>query len=133
MAHFIFSHEDYLAKLMECHKLSHDESNNLLSRLGVRQERKETVTMIVISKNDFIGFDVLFDLIMEYEDKYKKNVDPTKLKVVVIPTMEDVSKSPRLERASFILTLEDSRGLGDLLGVEHYPELGKILPFKEVE
>jgi hypothetical protein len=115
---------------MEIHQQSAEMSRKLMERLGVQTEPNGRVTMIVISKDRFMGFDVLFRLVTEYETIHKKNVDPMKLSVVVLPTLEAVSMSPHLERSSFILTIEDNDGIGDLLGVENYPELGKILPFK---
>ena len=130
MAHFLFSNELYLSKLMDLHKQSTEVSRKLLERLGVQPEPNGRVTMIVISKDSFIGYAVLFKLVTEYETIHKKNVDPVKLSVVVLPTLEAVALSPHLERSSFILTLADNEGTGDLLGVENYPELGKILPFK---
>lgn len=115
---------------MEIHQQSTEVSRKLMERLGVQPEPNGRVTMIVISKDRFIGYDVLFKLVTEYETIHKKNVDPMRLSVVVLPTLEAVALSPHLERSSFILTLADKDGTGDLLGVENYPELGEILPFR---
>lgn len=130
MAHLLFSNEVYLSKLTELHQLNRKLCQELMERLGVSPNSDGRVTVIVISKDSFVGFDALFKLVTEYETIHKKSVDSVKLCVIVLPTLKAVSTSPHLERASFILTVEDKDGVGDLLGVENYPELGRILPFK---
>ena len=101
-----------------------------MERLGAQLMPDGKVTMIVISKDSFVGYEVLFKLVTEYETIHKKSVDPMRLNVVVLPTLLAVSTSPHLERSSFILTIGDEDREGDLLGVENYPELGQILPFR---
>lgn len=126
MAVFVFSNGKYLDRLMELHRLNLEIRADLFKRLGVRPQQNGIVTMLVISKDSFAGHDALFTLALACEVVYKKKIDVLKMRVVVLSSVEVASKSPYLERASFIFIPDEN-----LLGVENYPELEEILPFYE--
>ncbi len=126
MSHLIFSNEQFLAKLTELHQMNLEVSINLFKRLGVNPQPTERVTMLVISKDSGAGHNALFTLAIECERAYKKTVDTLRMKSIVLRSLEEASRSPHLERASFILILDEN-----LLGIENYPELEHILPFVE--
>ena len=125
MADFIFPSGSYVLDLMKLTEKSEHIKNELFRRLGV-QPSNEVITMIVIAKNHWDGYDVLRNLQIECEQIYHKRIDVTKIKSVVLSSLELASKSPHLERANFIIILDEN-----LLGAENYPELEKILPFME--
>ncbi len=126
MAHFIFSNNEFLAKLAELNKQRIRTSQDLYTRLGVKPVSNEIITMIVVSQNQWEGHHALLLLHEECEKIYKKRVDLTRIRSVVFKDIEAVGKSPHLERARFIIILDE-----DLLGAENYPELEEILPFIE--
>lgn len=126
MAQFIFSNEKFLQKLADLNQQRIQISQNLFSRLGIMQTTNRIITMIVVSKDSWEGHHALFLLHEECEKIFKKRVDLTRIRPIVLRDIEAVTKSPHLERARFIIILNE-----DLLGAEHYPELETILPFIE--
>jgi hypothetical protein len=124
--HFVFSNEAFLKKMEEIRAISHAESSELLHKLGVRKKEEIKVTVIAISQDSFAGFDVALTLAEDCEKAYQKTVDVNKLNVVVFTDLVLASKSPHLERASFILFADEN-----LLSAKDYPELKDILPFLE--
>ena len=82
--------------------------------------------MLVISDDSFAGFDTLFTLAIACEKAFKKSVDTDLMRVVVFRTLDEARKSSHLEHANFIFIPDEN-----LLDVESYPELEKILPFKK--
>ena len=124
MAHFIFSNNQFLEKLTELDRQRTKITQELFTRLGVTPAANEVITMIVVSKNAWEGYNALFLLHEECEKIYKKRIDLTKVRSIVLKDIEAVRKSPHLEHARFIIILDEN-----LLGAEHYPELEEILPF----
>ncbi len=119
MANFIFPNNQFLEKLTGLKQLN---------QLGTKPATHEVVTMIVVSQNWWEGYNAMFLLHEECEKFYGKRIDLTKLRYVVLKDLDAASKSPHLERAQFIIVLNE-----DLLGVENYPELEGILPFFQEE
>lgn len=125
MAQLFFSNERFLVALAEQQQKSRLVTADLLQRLGVGFPTENQVTMLVISKNSFDGFDALFSLAEACEKFYRKEVDVDRMRVVVFLTVKAASRSPHLEKASFIFIPDEN-----LLDVGSYPELEKILPFR---
>ncbi len=123
MSFFLFSNETYLLRIAELRQEGLQINAELFLRLGVKQ-KKGVITMIVIANNEWDGHNVLSDLQIECEKLYHKRIDSAKIRSIVLRDIEQASKSPHLEQASFIIFLD-----GNLLGAENYPELEKILPF----
>ncbi|MBP6948499.1 MAG: hypothetical protein KBC41_02375 [Candidatus Pacebacteria bacterium] len=128
MAHYIFSNEKYLTALVTIQKLSIEIQEQLFQRLGIHRKSQDIVTIIVISKDPFDGIDSIFTLAEECQKLYKKEIEINKLRIIALPTIESAMKSPHLERASFILIPEEN-----LLSANIYPELEKILPFRNIQ
>lgn len=124
--HFIFSNEEFLKKIEELATLSRTESSLLLGRLGVAKKQNDSVTILAISKDSFAGFDIVFTLAEDCQTAYQKTVNTDKLRIIVFKDLLSASKSPHLERASFILFADEN-----LLSAKDYPELKNVLPFLE--
>jgi hypothetical protein len=122
--HFIFSNEAFLQKLEELSSSSRKEGEQFLKKLGVNLQKNNLVTLMVISRDSFSGFDILFELALMCEKEYGKTIDTQRMRVVVFKDILSASKSPHLERTNFILIPEEN-----LFGVKDYPELKEILPF----
>jgi hypothetical protein len=126
LAHFIFSNEKYLELIAQLGKEQREVTQELLTRLGVRARNNDIVTIIVVAHESFDGHGALFDLLIEAQEHFGKRIILGRVRHVVVRDVETLSKSPHLERAAFIMVLGE-----DLPEVEHYPELGRLLPFVE--
>lgn len=122
LAHFIFSLEKFYALLEQEAQKTREINKELLTRLGVKPAPKDVVTVLIISKDSFAGHEAFFTLGEECERIYGKKINLERIRLVILRSLDQASKSPHLERASFILILGE-----DLLGVENYPELEQIL------
>lgn len=125
MTHYIFSNEKYLKALMNIQEISDTIKENLFQRLGVSYKKNSVVTLMVISENSFDGFDMMITLAEECEKYYGKEIEISKIKIVVFTSFDAAMKSPHLEHAKFIIMPKEN-----LTRAIYYPELEKILPFK---
>lgn len=116
----------FLQALFNLAEKTRTEYENLRARLGVKPP-PEKVVVIVIAEKEFEGHSALFDLFEECEKLYGKGrrVDEQRIRRVTCKSLDQASKSPSLEMASFVLIVD-----GHLLDAASYPELADILPFQ---
>lgn len=124
MASFIFSNERYIEAMLAQQATINAERADLYKRLGVRITDSDVVTILVISSDEFLGHDAVFELAMHCQKIYKKEVNLQKVRFIVLRNLEQAKCSPHLERASFIFIPDEN-----LLDANLYPELETILPF----
>ena len=99
-------------------------SKELFKRLGVKSSTDESITMIVVSKDTWVGQIAPLLLHDECEKIYNKRIDLTKMKSFAFKDLDAVGNSPHLEHAQFIVIIDKHE-----LRPNNYPELESILPF----
>ncbi|HCC05928.1 TPA: hypothetical protein DEP94_01030 [Candidatus Nomurabacteria bacterium] len=121
--HIILSNEAFFQAIINLGIRANYLYSSLITRLGVKPPDGRVV-VIVVSQNEWDGHIALFELFEECEALYKKQIDQYRIRYVCCKDLESVRLNPNLEKASFILVVNE-----DLRDAASYPELKQILPF----
>jgi hypothetical protein len=101
---FIFSSAELIKLLHHMGEQSKKELAHLFQRLGVKpQSNNKRCIIIAICKDDsFCATDFVIDTFAAYEKVAKRRIDQTKITVSSFASIDEASKHPHTENASFV-------------------------------